>query len=225
MTYPLTIRHQEDGGSAPNNAQAVDCYCIGLSIKMEDNTELIVVPEFAFGALEDAGDNVNLTTNPVMPAALIDKTYNGHPIAIWDSGGTPINLTGVWRADITLSKEWEKVSSDEGVTQTIKTYKMKKIQIVLSSVIAINDAWDDYINRVVQNMTLQVKKTDGTSNILLTFTNCRITSIKKTGHRNMGHYGAVMVIECESVVGVSDWFTEHGGAPTFGDHWKASLAA
>lgn len=225
MTYPLTIRAQEDGGSYPNHAQAVDCYCIGLSIKGEDNTELLVVPEFAWGKLEDVRVYDNLTTKPVMPAALLDKTYSGHPIAIWDSGGTPINLTGVWRADITLKKEWDTVSSDEGATQTIKTYKMKKIQIVLSAVISIADAWDDYIDRAVQDMTIQFKKRDGTSNILMTFTNCRITTIKKTGHRNMGHYGAVMVIECESVVGISDWFTEHGAGPTFATHWKAVLAA
>lgn len=224
MTYPLTIRAQEDGGSAPQNAQAVDCYCVGLTIKAEDDTELLVTTEFAWGALEDIGDNLNLTTAPVMPAALLDDTYYGHPITVWDSGGTPIPLTGVWRADITLAKEWKKVSSDEGVTQTIKTYRMKKIQIVLSAVIAVNDAWDDYIDRVVQDMTIQVKKGDDTSYILMTFTNCRITSIEKTGHRNMAHYGAVMVIEAESVVGISDWFTEHGGAPTFADHWKAALA-
>ncbi len=85
-----------------------------------------------------------------------------------------------------------------------------------------NDSWDDYIDRKVStNMTIQVKKHDGTSNILLTFTNCRIGTIKKTGERNKGHYQAVATMQADKVEAVSDWFTE--GGVTFADHWRAAL--
>ncbi len=222
MTYPLTIRFQEDGDDAPQNAQAVDSYCIGLACKAERGREFLVQAKFAFGGFEDIGDNVNLTTAS-SKAGLMSGSYDGNPIILWDIGGDNTSIPGVWKADFVLTREWDSVSSGAGSTQTSYTYKIAPVQIVLWAVFETLDSWDDYIDRKVStNMTLQVKKHDGTSNILFTFTNCRINTIKKTGERNKGHYAAVCTMVAEKVEAVCDWFTE--GGMTFATHWKAAIA-
>ena len=221
MTYPLTIRNEELGGTNPNNAQAVDCYCVGTTMKMERGTSFLVECEFAWGDLQDIGDNPNLTTAP-LAAGGMTGVYDGNPIVMWDVDGDNVALTGVWRADVRTQQEWEKVTSDEGASQTVYTYKMKPVQVILSAVFLINDGWDDYMDRKAStNMTIQVKKHDATSYATFTFTNCRILSTKKTGARNKGHYGSVMTIVAEKVEGSSDWFTE--GGTVFATHWKADL--
>jgi len=225
MTYPLTIRCEETGGNNPQNAQAVDCYCIGLTAKAERGKSFLVEPEFAWGALEDINDNPNLSPTMGIPlaAGLMTKPYGGNPTVVWDSDGDAHTIAGIWRVDFMCKKEWEKVSSNVGTIQSIYTYKMQPIDIVLSAVFKVNEVWDDYVNRKVDtNMTLTIKKHDGTSNIVFTFTNCRIQTIKKTGAQNEGHYGSVCVLRAEKVEAVSDWFTE--GGVTFASHWKAALA-
>ena len=223
LTYPLTIRNEKLGGTNPNNAQAVDCYTVGLTCKAEQGTKFIVSPEFAWGKLEDIGDNPNLTTAPVAPGDLLTGPYDGNPLVMWDIGGDNVQLTGVWRADWKNQQEHDIVSSDEGTTQSVYPGKMKPVQIILSAVFLINDGWDDYVDRkAATNMTVKVTKFDGTSYILFTFTNCRIVSIKETGDRNKGHYGSVMTLVAEKVEGLTDWFTE--GGTTFATHWKAGVA-
>lgn len=220
MTYPLTIRHQLEGGSAPQNKQAVDCYCIGLTMTMERGRKMLVAPEFAWGALEDIGDNPNVDNGiPVAPAALMTGVYNGNPDVTWNV----TSLTGVWRADVRCAQEYDIVSSNEGTKQTVYTGKMKPVQMILSAVLKQNTSWDDYVGRTARTMTITVKKFDDTSYITLTFTNVRVVNVRETGHRNKGHYGASMALIAEKVEGESDWFTEHGAAPTFADHWKAAI--
>lgn len=221
MTYPLIVRCEELGGTNPNNAQAVDCYCIGFTAKTEKGKSFLAECEFAWGALEDIGDNPNLTTAP-LAAGLMTKPYDGNPIVVWDSGGDAHAIAGIWRVDFRGKKDWEKVSSSAGTTQSVYTYKIHFIDIVLSATFQTNEVWDDYVDRkATTNMTLTIKKFDGTSNIVFTFTNCRIQTIKKTGHQNEGHYGSICVVRAEKVEGPSDWFTE--GGITFDDHWRAAL--
>jgi len=226
MPVPITIRLEELEGSAnvPQNANAVDCYSVGLTMKAERGTSFLVQSEFAFGSLEDIGDNPNLTTSPLAPGN-VSGPYDGNPYVMWDIDGDNVNLPGVWRADIRCEAVKESVSSDEGTVNTTYVYKLKPVQIVLSAVFETNDSWDDYVDRKAStNMSIKVTKHDGTSYLLLTFTNARIVSIKKTGHRNKGHYGSIMAIIAEKVEGESDWFTEHGGSPTFATYWKAAMS-
>jgi len=221
MTHPLTIRNQEDGDDAPQNAQAVDCYCIGIACKMERDRKFLVQAKFAWGKMEDIGDNDNLTNVP-LAAGLMTGDFNGNPIVLWDIDGDNVSIPGVWKADFVGNREWTSTSSGAGATQTITLGKLAPIQIILSAVFETNDSWDDYIDRKVStNMTIQVKKNDGTSNALFTFTNCRINTIKKTGERNKGHYHSVCTMIAEKVEGVQDWFTE--GGIVFATHWKAAI--
>jgi len=143
---------------------------------------------------------------------------------VWDTaaGGDEHIIAGIWRVDFNCKKEWEKVSSDTGTSQSVYTYKMQPIDIVLSAVFQTNEVWDDYVNRkATTNLTLIIKKHDGTSNIQFAFINSRIQTIKKTGAQNEGHYGSICVLRAESIEASSDWFTEGGAA--FGTHWKAAV--
>lgn len=221
MTSPLTIRLQEDGDDAPQNAQAVDCYTVGVACKMERDREMLVQLEFAFGSLEDIGDNVNLTTAP-LAASLFTGTFGGNPIVMWDVDGDNVSIPGVWKVDFVGTREWDAVSSGGGTIQTVYLYKLAPVQVIMSAVFESNDVWDDYMSRKAGvKMTVQVKKHDGTSNILFTFTNCRAGTGKKTGERNKGHYATAITMVAEKVEGVEDWFTE--GGVTFADHWRAAL--
>lgn len=228
LTYPLTIRLEEAGGTVPCLTQAVGCYCIGLTAKAERGKDFLVEVEFAWEKMEDLSNTARpiLTTPPVMPGHLLTKPYNGNPIVIWDSGGTPISLTPVWRFDFQCQQDFEISTSDEGAVQTVYTYKYAPVKIIMSAVFEAQDIWDDYVNRVgTYEMTLQLKKHDGTSNILFTFHNCRIQTTKKMGKRNEGHYGSVCTIIAEKITATCDWFTEtsQSSPGTFATHWKAAV--
>ena len=225
MTYPLTIRHEEAGGTVPMLTQAVGCYCVGLTVTAERDKSLQVETTFAWQKMEDLSTTTRpiLTTAPVAAGDLLTGNYNGNPEVKWDIGGDNHTIAEVWRADWTQKQEFEIVSSDEGDTQTVYTYKFEPVQIILSAVFEDNNSWDDYFNRKVStNMTIKVYKQDLTSYILATFTNCRIVKIKKSGHRYKGHYGSVCTLIAEKVEYESDWFTE--GGITFATHWKALVA-
>lgn len=227
---PLTVRFQEDGGTRPNNAQALDCHQVGCTVKMERGKSVIVESEFAFGKLQDISDYVNLTTNPTA-AGGCTQPYDGNPILTWDTGGDNNAIPEVWRAEFKCAQEHEKVSSDEGDSQAVYTYKQQPVQIILSAVLetldpAVEGIWKDYMDRkATADMTIQVKKYNATNYMTFTFTNCRVNSVKKSGDRNEGHYGVVCTMEAEKVEGVSDWYTDHGGAPTFLTHWKTAALA
>lgn len=223
MTYPLTIRLEEKGGTKPEVIQAVDCYCIGLTIKMERGKSMLVECEFCWGSLEDFSVDARpvLTTAP-LAAGLMTGPYDGNPIVMWDIGADNVSIPGVWRADIRGQRDYENVSGDQGAVQTNYIYKVLPIEIILSAVFETDDMWENYVNRTATtNMTIQVKKHNATNYITFTFTNCRIRSIKKTGERNKGHYAAVCVVRAEKVEGSTDWFTE--GGVTFATHWKANI--
>ena len=216
MTYPLTIRIEELGGTHPDNTQAVDCYCIGLTSNAERGKSLLVEAEFAFGDLEDINDNPNLTTPP-LAAGLMTGAFNGNPILEWNS----ISIPGVEKAVWMESKEHEVVSSGGGATKITHTYKTKPVRIMLWGGIQVDDLWDDYKARTTRDMTIQVKKFDNTSYITATFTNCRITSFERIGVRYEGKYASIITLEAEKVTYVNDWFTE--GGVTFATHWKAAI--
>ena len=216
MTYPLTIRNEELGGTHPDNVQAVDCYVVGLVSNAERGKSLLVEAEFAYGALEDINDNPNLTTAP-LAAGLMTGSYNGNPVLEWN--GVP--LPGVEKAVWMEAKEHDVVSGDEGVVQTIYTGKSESVKIILWGGIEVDDMWDDYKARTSRNMTIVLTKFDGVSNIAFTFTNCRVTSYERVGVRYEGKYASIIRLEAEKVTEVADWFTE--GGITFATHWKAAL--
>ena len=216
MTHPLTIRIQEAGGTHPDNAQGVDCYCIGLTSNAERGKEFLVETEFVYGAIEDVNDNDNIT-DPPLAAGLMTGSFNGNPILEWNS----ISIPGVEKAVWMESKGRGVVSSDEGAKQTVHTYKTDPVRIMLWGGIEVDDMWDDYKARTTRNMTIQIKKYDNTSYITATFTNCRITSYERMGERYKGKYVSAIKIEAEKVTYKNDWFTE--GGVTFATHWKAAI--
>lgn len=216
MTFPLTIRVEELGGTHPDNVQAVDCYCVGLASNAVRGKEFLVTAEIAYGSLEDINDNPNLTAD-LLAAGLMTGPYNGNPILEWNS----VSIPGVERAMWVEKKEFSVVSGGEGVINTTHTFKTERVTIVLAGGIEVDDLWDDYKARTTRDMTIQVKKFDETSNILFTFTNCKIKSYERIGEQYEGKYASLITIDAEKVTESADWFTE--GGVTFADHWKANI--
>ena len=216
MTNPLTIRLQEDGGTHPDNVQGVDCYCIALTSNAERSKSFLVEAEFVYGAIEDINDNDNIT-DPPLAAGLMTGEYNGNPVLEWNS----VSIPGVEKAVWMEKKDYEITTGDEGEVQTVHTFKSESVKIILWGGIEVDDLWDDYKARTTRNMTIEITKFDGVSNIMFTFTNCNITSYERIGERYKGKYASIIKIEAEKVTEVSDWFTE--GGVVFATHWKAAL--
>ncbi|GAH42314.1 unnamed protein product, partial [marine sediment metagenome] len=126
MTYPLTIRLEELEGTHPDNTQGVDCYCVGLVSNAERGKSFMVEAEFAYGELQDINDNDNLTRVP-LAAGLMTGSYNGNPILEWKD----VSIPGVEKAVWMEKKDFEVVSSDEGVKQTVHTGKAEPVKIML----------------------------------------------------------------------------------------------
>ena len=223
MTYPLTIRLEELGGTHPDVTQAVDCYCIVLTSIAQRDKEFMVEAEFVYGALEDidpAGDNRPILTTAPLAPGLMTGEYNGNPILKWNN----VSIPGFERAQWRETKE-HSVVSDGDDTQTIHTGKSQPVEILLHGGIEIDDMWDDYKARTTRNMTIQVKKYDDTSNIMFTFTNCKVISYERIGQRYKGKYATTCTLEAEKVTAASDWFTEYGegAGAAFDTHWKAKI--
>ncbi len=99
MTYPLTIRLEEKGGTVPTNSQAVGCYNVALYGRMMRGSPYIVEQEFAWESLEDLGDNPILTTSPY-PAgsggtSTVTGPYQGNPSVLWNSSASS-GLHNLW---------------------------------------------------------------------------------------------------------------------------------
>ena len=232
LGVPLTVRCEEKGGTNPTGTQASDCYCIGLTTKAERGKELMVEGVFAWGKLQDvgaSGDEPILTTAPLKPAGEaaneITGTYEGNPEIVWDVGVDNHTVSPVWKAEWISAQEYASADSDEGITQTVFTYQYDTVKIILTAIMETDEMWDDYMDRkATTNMTIKLWKHDRVHYILATFTNCRIVTTKKTGHRNKGHYGTVCAIEAEKVEYSSNWLAEYNGADgDFGDHFKAGI--
>lgn len=223
--YPITVRLEQKGGSEDFLVQAVGCQMIDLGLILERGKQMVAEGQWAWQSIEDHGDRPILTTTPVMPGMAVTNSYNGNPIVIWDCDGTPVNLTHVWRADIHFAQDHDIASYSDGTKQQVYLYKHQPIEIVLSAVFEADDFWDDYMDRIgTYEMSIQVKKQDNTSNILMKFINCRIENYKKTGHAYKGHYGAICAIKAEDIAVTNDWFTESGGgAGDFTTHFKGQV--
>ncbi len=218
MTYPLTIRLEEKGGTVPTNSQAVGCYNVGLYGRMMRGSAYIVEQEFAWQSLEDIGDNVNLTTSPY-PAgsggtSTVTGLYSGNPSVTWNSNPT----TPVYKAEYRINQEFQPYSASEGDTETVILFKVLPVDITLTAIFEDDDVWDDYIDRAARTLILKIYKANMTNYIQLTFTNTRVINEKKTGIRNKGHYESVATLLAEEVNVTSDFAVE--SSETFANHFK-----
>jgi len=222
LTYPLTIRLEELEGTAPNNVQAVGCYCIGTTVSGVSGNPLMVECEFAWQKIEDIGDNPNLTTSPY-PAgsgavSTIKNCYDGRPQVIWDKGVGNVAFNECVIANFTVVQDHKITSSVLGTTQTVHTYKYKPVLITLHAVLKTNTQWDDYVDRNIKDLEVKFWKPDMVNYVSHVFDNCHIISVKKTGAKNEGHYEVIITLQAEKVTGTSNYATE--SEETFGNHFK-----
>ncbi len=222
MTYPLTIRLEEKGGTVATNSQAVGCYNIGLYGRMMRGKPYIVEQEFAWQSLEDLGDNPILTTNPY-PAgsggtSTVKGVYKGNPEVTWNVTA----VTPIYKAEFSIMQDYEIVSSAEGTSQTVYLYKVQPIKITLSAILEDDAVWDDYMDRAERSLILKIYKANMTNYIELTFTNAHAITFKKTGIRNKGHYESVATLMAEQVNVTSDFAVE--SSETFANHFKGIVA-
>ena len=221
VTYPLTIRLEEKGGTVPTNSQAVGCYNVGLYGRMLRGNAYIVEQEFAWQKLEDLGDNPILTTSPY-PAgsgatSTVTGTYKGNPECKWNN----VAVTPVYRAEYWIAQEHEIVSGSEGASQTVDLHKVQPCDIKLAGILEDDAVWDDYVDRAERTLILKVYKANMTNYIQLTFTNAHMISQIKTGIRNKGHYESICTLKAEQVNVTSDFAVE--SSETFATHFKGAV--
>ncbi len=229
LTYPLTIRLEEREGSNPNLTQAVGCYCIKTICRGVSGNPLQVEAEFAWQKMEDIGDGSNaiLTTDPY-PAgsggtSTVINSYDGRPQVIWDKGGANVAFDECTIAEFTIEQEYKITSSALGLTQTVHTYKYKKIPIILHAILETNLQWNDYVDRNIKDLQIKFWKPDMVNYTQIIFDNCHIITVTKTANRNEGYYECIIALSAEKITAATSNYANES-SETFGNHFKGVVS-
>ena len=221
LNYPMTIRHEESGGTNPTLKQAVGCYCIGVFVDGRFDKPLFVECEFAFQKLEDEGDRSHLTTAPLKAGALSTEVpYQGMPKVVYGVGVDDLELSEVQRVKIWFKQKYTAAPDDiKNLTQTINLYELEVIGIELIAPWHTTDLWDDFIDKVgTKEMSIEFFKPDGTTYIKFAFTNVMYTSYNTRVHQELNYFETVVKLVAEDVQ-----VTGTKQVTTFATHYKGGV--
>lgn len=219
QTYPITVRHEQRGGSTEKINQAVGCRTVGIDLSGEIGSKLTVIEKFAWASLEDQGDRSILTTNPLAAGALTSpESYDGRPYFEWN--GT--QLPEAWRVNLNQTQQYKKSYVDQS-TGKKAVYKFQynepslTINAVLDSAIGYT-IWDDFNDGNQRDAILKFYKPDMVNYIQIDLADCYISTFKETGIKWKGQYESVIGIVPNDISGSSNFLNE--GA-NFSTHFKA----
>lgn len=228
LTYPLTIRLEELGGDNPNLVQGVGCYCIKTKCRGVSGNPLLVECDFAWQKMED----LSVTERPILtkdpfPAgsgdtSTIKNSYDGRPQVVWDVGGENIAFNECVISEFDIEQEYKITSGALGTTQTIHTYKYKKIPITLHAILETNLQWDDYVNRNIKDLSIKFYKPDMVNYTLIILENCHVITTTKTANRNEGHFECLLGLSAEKITAATSNFANES-EEDFGNHWKGAV--
>jgi len=216
--YAYTYRQELRGGTTEELHQAVGCKTIGLNIIGNIGEMLQVVEVAAWGFLEDQGDRDILTTSPTAAGGLTSGAYMGLPYFEWNSAQF-INAVGF---NYNQKQNYYKDYSPSTGKSHVYGGTFDPATIVLKALLHEADSytmWDDFIDRNTRDALVKFYKPDMTNYVQIDLGDCNITSWKKTGKKDQGHYDSLITLECPDVSGCANFLNE--GA-NFDTHFKAA---
>ena len=178
-----------------------------------------VITEWAFGNIEDVGDEPMLTTAPLEAGALTGETsYMGNPQVIHDVGVGNNALTDIWKTVVSVKQTFEPSYKDSGNEVVTYIFQFNAVQIALFAVFAVGTVWDDFIDRdIAKEMSIKSYKPDVAKYITRNFTNVAFTKYEKSGPALDGFYESVILANAEAMTVTAVPIV---GAGTYATHYK-----
>jgi len=220
--YPLTIRHEQYGGTNEQLQQAVGSYCVSAYGRAQAGSNFTVELDWAFQKIEDEGDASRdiLTTTPTKAGGSDEvDAYVSHTITYDKGGGGEAVIPECVKAEFRIKQDWKGALNGSATQQTVYKYQYKPVELILTAILEDNASWNDLIDRNVKDYELALYKPDESYYIKILFDACRVQKIVKSGWAYKGYYEASLILLAEEITVT---FVRQGSG-TFSDHYKGEV--
>jgi len=221
--YPLTIRHEEGGGTNDTFAQAVSSWCVSAYFRAAIKDPFVVDLEFAFEQFQDHDDELQLTTAPRRAGHTgVERSYNGVPTVTYDPDGNdtgPTVIPQVVKAEGKITQNYSNTLNGAETAQTVYKRNYDPIPITLQGVHVVNDYWDQFMDRNQEDWEVDIYKPDDSYYIKMKLNNCIPQTYIKEGQAFKGWYLSTLVLLCEEITATFAW----DGSDTWANHFKGEV--
>ena len=220
--YPLTIRHEEGGGTETFE-QFVSCWCVSAYGRAAALEPFAVDLEFAFEQYKDHDDYAQLTTAPLHAGhTTVANAYNGMPTVTCDplSAGDGIDVVDwVIKAEFEIKQNYTATMNGADTSQTVYKSTFEPINLTLQGISSENTFWDKYMDRDQDDWEVAIYKPAVANYIKMKFVNCTPIKIIKEGEPLKGFYISTIQLQAEEVTATFAW----EGTTTWADHFKGEV--
>ena len=217
--FPLTIRHEEGGGTETFE-QMVSCWCVSAYGRAAHGNPFLVDLEFAYEQYQDHDDEPQLTTAPRSAGHTATVgAYNGMPTVTYDPDGTPDVIDWVVKAEFTIKQIFSATLNGAETAQTVYKHTFDPIDLTLTGVSSENTFWDKYMDRTQQDWEVAIYKPAVANYIKMKFVNCIPIKIIKEGEPFKGFYISTIHLKAEEATAT---FVREG-TDTWADHFKGEV--
>ena len=217
--YPLTIRHEEGGGTETFE-QMVSSWCVSAYGRAAHGNPFLVDLEFAYEQYQDHDDEPQLTTAPLNAGhADVSGCYRGMPTVTYDPDGTPDVIDWVVKAEFEIKVEHSPTLNGDETQQTVYKEEFEPVNLTLQGVSSENTFWDKFMDRTQQDWEVAVYKPNTSYYIKMKFVNCIPVKITKEGEILKGFFLSTIYLKAEEVTAT---FT-HENETNFDTHYLGEV--
>ena len=217
--YPLTVRHEEGGGTETFQ-QFVSSWCVGAYFRAAHGNPFLVDLDFAFEQFQDHDDEPQLTTAPRSAGHTATVgTYRGMPTVTYDPDGTPDIVDWVVKAEGSIKCNYTPTLNGAETAQTVNKEEFEPVDFTLTGVSSENTFWDKYMDRTQQDWEIAVYKPAVANYIKMKMVNAIPIKIVKEGEPFKGFYMSTIYLKAEEVT--ASFVRE--GTDTWADHYKGEV--
>jgi hypothetical protein len=182
-----SLRTEQSGGTADHFIQYNGCFTIGLTGDISLARPYQITERFIWMNLDDQGDHPTLTTSPTYPEAATAGATNVYDNSFdfsRDAGGTPAQVSEVGRCMWDMGQSYKIAHGETDNTISLLTYD--PVDLTIWAYLEQNQEWDDYFDRVTQDLSIKIWKPDRTNYQFITFNNAHPKAWKETGQQFQG---------------------------------------
>jgi len=218
--YPLTIRHEEGGGTVDTFEQAVSSWCVEAYFRAAAKDPFVVDLTFAFEQYKDHDDRAQLTTAPRSCGHTATvNAYMGMPTVTYDPDGADTVIPQIVKAEGRIKQNYNTTLNGTETAQTVYKNSFEPVDLTLQGIMEVNTYWDEFMDRGTQDWEVAVYKPAIANYIKMKFVNCKHVKTIKEGEPFKGYYVSTIHLRAEEVTAT---FVREG-TDTWADHFKGEV--
>ena len=217
--YPLTIRHEEGGGTETFE-QAVSSWCVKAFFRAAARDPFAVDLEFAFEQYQDHDDEPQLTTAPRRAGHTgVSLAYNGVPTITYDPDSAATVIPWIVKAEGEIKQNYSATLNGNRTAQTIYKNTFEPVDFTLQGVSEDNTYWDKFMDKDQQDWEIAVYKPNSTYYTKLKMVNAIPIKWIKEGQPLEGYFLSTIHLRAEEVTSTFVW----DGTDTWANHFKGEV--